>query len=209
MTRLSVMLMVLLAVGCAHRTPPPPTPAALAFPSLSEVPLPPGRYWCTPPFGIDFVFDVIGEDWESAHLHAEFFDIMQLEEGSRSPRRWIAWALPTTLYGATDASAAGLSPGEAAELLASNPFVVASQTSRFQLSGRDGYRLDLSASRATPPVPIFGGPDGDFGLDNEHELRLGIVRDNEKLVLALVIAPNGELEAAWTEAEPILASVDF
>lgn len=48
-----------------------------------------------------------------------------------------------------------------------------------------------------------------YGLDQDHELRLGIVDVAEELVLVLVLVPNGELETAWTEAAPILASIDF
>lgn len=47
----------------------------LVFPDLSEQPLSPGRYSSAPPFGLEFTFEVIGEDWVSAHLHNEFFDM--------------------------------------------------------------------------------------------------------------------------------------
>jgi hypothetical protein len=220
MTRLSAAFVALLVVACAAPAPTPtatptvaptPTPTAapaLDFPDLSEQPLAQGRYDSQPPFGLAFTFEVIGDDWVSAHLHEEFFDIMKLEEGSTSPYRWIAWGLPTALYGATDAPASELAPQGAAELLAGNPFVDASEIEPINIDGEEGARLDLRINRPSN-VPIFGGPAGDFGLDGDHELRLGIVQPGDDLLLVLVLARNGELEAAWTEALPIIDSMDL
>jgi hypothetical protein len=180
----------------------------LAFPGDSQLPVPPGRYSSRPPFDIDFSFVVPDDGWESGHLNGEFFDILRFEGSEPTfPTRWIAFAHPTTIMGATDVAAAGLSPQAAAESIASIDGLETGPVSDFTLDGRSGVKLDLSA--ASPDTHVFGGPAGNFGLSVDHDARLGIVADGDDLLLALVLSPPAELDAAWAEAEPILASVDF
>jgi hypothetical protein len=184
---------------------PEATPGnVLVFPTASEQELAPGRYSSSPPFDIPFTFEVQAEGWESAHLHGEFFDIMQLPAGSTQPSRWIAWAHPLTIHGPDDAAAIELSPAEAAELLAARADVDATDSAPFQFAGHEGVRLDLTTD--DQGVQIFGGEDGDFGLDPAYDLRLGLVSLDDDLMLVLVLAPTGELEDAWMEAQPVLDS---
>ena len=67
------------------------TPVSLAFPRVAEERLVEGRYSSTPPFGVPFTFEVIGNSWESGHLHADFFDLLQFDDAAPGvPTRWVA-----------------------------------------------------------------------------------------------------------------------
>lgn len=189
---------------------PVPTPAAtvLAFPHLSEVALAAGRYDSSPPFDIPFTFVLFEEGWESAHLHGEFFDVMKLNGPDPvGPTRWIAWAHPATIHGATAEPAAGMTPDEAASLVAGRTGVEPGPISLFEIDGLAGVRIDLHAD--APSTHIFGGSDGDFGLEPNFDARLGIVPVGSDLLLVLVLASPAELEDAWADAQPILASIDL
>lgn len=180
--------------------------AALRFPTAAEVPLPAGRYSSQPPFDIAFTFDVPAAEWESGHLHGEFFDILRLESPG-SPSRWIAFARPDVIHGQTDAPAAGLSAQEAIDRMATLDGLESGPITPFEIGGLTGVAADFRAIGLQ--VPLFGGPNGDFGLDSDLALRLGAVPFEEALLLALVLAPDEELLVAWNEAAPILQSVEF
>jgi hypothetical protein len=187
---------------------PSPAPSALAFPrTTGEVVA--GRYASDPPFDIPFTFDVPADGWESMHLHGEFIDIGRFATAERqtAPVRWIAFGHPGHIRGDEDVPAAGLTPEAAATLLAARDDLTASEVEPFTIAGRDGVRLDLHAPE--PDTPIFGGPDGAFNLEPSIDIRLGIVPLDNDLLLVFVGAPPDELDAAWTEAGPILESVDL
>ena len=211
-----ITILAVAVVGCAPAAAPAVTPApsaspapAIAFPTTTGDVLVPGRYDSQPPFNIPFTFDVPAGGWESMHLHGEFFDIGRFATAERqtAPIRWIAFGHPGHIRGDEDLPAAGLTPEAAATLLSSRDDVIAGEAVPFSLAGRDGVRLDLHAPEAD--TPIFGGPDGAFNLEPSIDIRLGIVPLDDDLLLVFVGAPPGELDAAWDEAQPILASVDL
>jgi hypothetical protein len=189
----------------ATDTPLPPR----AFPGVSEMPLEADvRYSSAPPFDIAFTFALPDDRWESAHLLGEFFDVMRFDvEGSRSPTRWVAWAHPETVIGATSEPADGLSPEEAAALTATKPGVESSDVVPVQFAGHEGVRADFHAQ--LPDTHIFGGPAGNFGLGPTHDARIGFFDVSGELVLVLVLAPPEDFEDAWEDAQPILESVRF
>jgi hypothetical protein len=191
---------------------PWPTTATgdLVFPTISAVPLIPGRYLSAPPFDIPFTFEIPDPGWESAHLLGEFFDVMRFDDqsvGTGQPTRWVAFAHPTHIQGAQQTPVEGLSATEAAQLLADRPDLTAGPTTPFELDGLEGVRLDLHAS--SPRTAVFGGAGGDFGFGPENDLRLAVVPQGDALLLVLVLAAPVELEAAWLDAQPILDSVDL
>ena len=191
-------------------SPPASTaPGAWPFPTDDGVGLEPGRYASAPPFDVAFTFEVDDAGWESMHLHGEFFDIGRFDTDERpaQPVRWIGWAHPDHVRGGTDEPVAGMTPEEAAALLASRDDVTASEPVPFAFAELAGVRLDLHASR--PNTLLFGGADGNFGLEPSHDLRLGIVPLDERLVFVLVLAAPAELDAAWAEAAPILEGVEL
>jgi hypothetical protein len=200
----------LAAATNAPTTPgtPAPTPSPLAFPTTSEVELMPGRYSSSPPFDIEFTFEIPGPGWFSAHIHGEFFDVMRFEgTDQRSPIRWIAWAHPETIHGDREAPAADLTPQEAATQMAMQIAVEAGTSSRFTFAGLDGVQMDYHTE--IRQVPLFGGPDGDFQLDNSQDARIGIVKIDEEMLLIMCLAPPGQLEAGCADAQPILDSVEL
>ena len=187
---------------------PSPAPSARAFPrTTGEVVA--GRYSSDPPFDIPFTFDVPADEWESMHLHREFFDIGRFATAERqtAPIRWIAFGHPGHIRGDEDVPAADLTPEAAATLLSARDDLSASEAVPYAFAGRDGIRLDLHAPE--PGTPIFGGPDGAFNLEPSIDIRLAIVPLDDNLLLVFVGAPPGELDAAWDEAQPILDSVDL
>jgi hypothetical protein len=201
------------ALACAPVATPAPTNSPESSPSVfppttGEV-LAAGRYTSSPPFDVPFTFAVPADGWETMHHHAEFFDIGRFATADRqtAPVRWIAFGHPEHISGDEDVTAAGLSPKEAAAVLAARDDLTASEVVPFTLAAVDGVRLDLHAPE--PDTPIFGGPDGAFNLEPSIDIRLGIVPIGNDLLLVFVGAPPGELDAAWDEAQPILESVDL
>ena len=203
------------ALACSPATPAPtPTPIAppaspLAFPSTTGEVLVQGRYDSQPPFNIPFTFDVPAGGWELMHLHGEFFDLGRFEgeERQTAPVRWIAFGDPEHVRGVDDVPDADLSPAAAASLLAERDDLTAGEPVPCSLDGKEGVRLDLHA--AEPNTPIFGGAEGDFGLEPSVDVRLGFVPVDEGLLVVFVAAPADELDAAWQEAQPVLESVDL
>ena len=211
-----IIMLAVAVVGCAPAAAPAVTPEpsaspapAIAFPTTTGEVLVPGRYDSQPPFNIPFTFDVPAGGWESMHLHGEFFDIGRFEgeERQTAPARWIAFGDPQHVRGADDVPDADLTPTEAAALLAERDDLAATEPVPFSLDGRDGVRLDLHAPEAN--TPIFGGAEGDFGLEPSVDVRLGLAPVDEGLLVVFVAAPADELDAAWEEAQPVLESVDL
>ena len=216
--RVPAAVMVVLAsavLACAPATPAStPTPSAppvppLAFPTSQGHVLEPGRYDSQPPFNIPFTFEAPAGGWESMHVHGEFFDLGRFEgeERQTAPARWIAFGDPEHVRGSVDVPDTDLTPDEAAALLAEREDLTAGEPVPFSLDGRDGVRLDLHAPE--PNTPIFGGAEGDFGLEPTVDVRLGFVPVDEGLLVVFVAAPADELDAAWEEAQPVLESVDL
>ena len=216
--RVPAAVMVVLAsavLACAPATPATtPTPSAppappLAFPTSQGHVLEPGRYDSQPPFNIPFTFEAPAGGWESMHVHGEFFDLGRFEgeERQTAPARWIAFGDPEHVRGSEDVPDTDLTPAEAAALLAERTDLTAGEPVPFSLDGREGVRLDLHA--AEPNTRIFGGAEGDFGLEPSVDVRLGFVPVDEGLLVVFVAAPADELDAAWEEAQPVLESVDL
>ena len=211
-----VLVSVVLACAPAPATTPattstPSAPAAspFTFPSTTGEVLVKGRYGSQPPFNIPFTFEAPAGGWESMHLHGEFFDLGRFEGEARqtAPVRWIAFGDPEHVRGADDVPDTDLTPDEAAALLAAREDLTAGEPVPFTLDGRDGVRLDLHAPERN--TPIFGGAEGDFGLEPSVDVRLGFVPVDEGLLVVFVAAPVDELDAAWEEAQPVLESVDL
>jgi hypothetical protein len=201
------------ALACAPvATPAPsrsPGPSPNAFPPTTGEVLAAGRYTSSPPFDVPFAFAIGADGWETMHHHCEFFDIGRFATADRqtAPVRWIAFGHPKHIGGDDDVAAAGLSPEEAAALLAARDDLMASEVVPFSLAGLEGVRLDLHAPNSD--TPIFGGPDGAFNLEPSIDIRLGIVPLDDDLLLVFIGAPPDELDAAWDEAQPVLESVDL
>jgi hypothetical protein len=188
-------------------TAPTAAPTILAFPTVSEVGLAPGRYESSPPFDAAFTFVVPDEGWHSAHLHGEFFDVMRFDgPDPRAPTSWVAWALPQTIIGATSQPAGDLTPAEAAELMSSKSGVMPSETAPFSFLGRDGVQLDLSA--AAPVTNIFGGPEGNFGLDPLYPMRIGIVEYDPGLLLVLCLVPQDGQATGCGDSQSIIDTAE-
>jgi hypothetical protein len=210
-----IAFLVVAVMACAPAAPattpaPSASPApAIAFPTTTGEVLVSGRYDSQPPFNIPFTFEVPAGGWESMHLHGEFFDIGRFatEERQTAPARWIAFGDPEHVRGSEDVPDTDLTPAEAAALLAGRTDLTAGEPVPFSLDGREGVRLDLHAPE--PNTPIFGGPDGDFGLEPSIDIRIGFLPLENGLLVVFVGAPPNELDAAWEEAQPVLDSVDL
>ena len=204
-----VTLRPTLAVTLGPTTAPTTAPTAMEFPIVSDIELEPGRYSSSPPFDLAFTFEVpADEGWHSAHLHGEFLDIIRFDDtGSRVPHRWLAWAHPTTIHGASSAPAAGLDAAQMLDRLASNTDLEATSQAPFRFAGLEGVQIDVTPLIAS--VELFGGPAGDFVLQSDHVARVSAVTVGDEPLLVMLMAPPGELNAAWTETAPILDSVEL
>jgi hypothetical protein len=187
---------------------PSAEPTARAFPTTSEVELAPGRYDSSPPFDFSFTFAIPEPGWNSAHIHGEFFDVMRFDGPEpRIPTRWIAWAHPETIHGDGDRPATELTPHEAAGLMSTVRGVDAGSATSFTFAGLDGVQLDFHTD--IEEVPLFGGAEGDFQLDSSQNLRMGIVKIDGEMLLAMCLAPPAEFEIACDQQQPILDSAEF
>jgi hypothetical protein len=190
-----------------------PSPAAsldgLPFPTEQGVVVPPGRYASRPPFAVPFTFEVVGADWRTWHHLVEFIDIAKYDSSAQFflPSRWLAFAHPEAIFGPGEDPASDLDPTGAVALWASRDDLVVGTPEPFELDGLPGVRVDVHAP--APNTHIFGGARGDLGMQPEIDARIGIVALEDGLLLVLALAPPAELEAAWTEVAPILASVSL
>jgi hypothetical protein len=181
----------------------------LPFPTGDAVIVPPGRYASQPPFAVPFTFEVSGADWRTWHLIPEFLDIAKYDPSVEFflPSRWLAFAQPGVVYGPSGEHVATGEPDEVVAAWAARDDLVTSETEPFELGGLAGVRVDLHAAAAH--TAIFGGDRGDLGMQPELDARVGIVPYGKGVLLVLSLAPAAELDDAWVEAAPIVASVSL
>jgi hypothetical protein len=184
-------------------------PRGLAFPTTAGRELDLGTYVSSPPFDVDFTFEIADPGWESLHLIGEFFDVVRWDGPGRTgaPARSLAFGHPERVRGATDVPVAGLTPAAAVELLAGRDDLIVGSPGPFRLDGRDGLVLDLRA--ATRSTVLFGGQRGDLGIGPDRDVRLGVVPLQADLLFVVVSAVPGQVDAAWDQAEPILESIEL
>jgi hypothetical protein len=179
----------------------------LSFPPVSAVELAVGRYSSQPPFDVAFSFRIPVAGWGTAHHHGEFFDVMQPAELGVPPTRWIAWARPAVIHGATEVDAAGMSPAELYAAYQARAEIELGAAQPYVLDGLAGLMFDMST--ADGGVEILGGPAGDLQLDPAYEARVIVVSVDDAPLLVMVLAPRGELEAAWNDSRGIVDSIDM
>ena len=187
-----------------------PAPSGvLLLPSTFAVALEPGTYWSSPPFGLGFSFEIPETGWASGHLNAEFTDIQRFEETPAPgvmPERIIGFAHPLQIHGAAVVDAADLSPVEAVDLWVERTDIETDNVAELELLGGEAVRVDVHAPVAM--LPLFGGDDGIFRLDDSFDVRIVVIAIDDGLFLATVHAPAADLEAAWEQALPTLESID-
>jgi hypothetical protein len=184
---------------------PSPLAPLLEFPDTTGVELAPGRYSGQPPFDIPITFEIADSGWGSAHLHGDFLDVIQPARVGVPPTRWVAFALPETLHGATELPAQGTSPAAAIAAFAARDQLTVTDPEPYSIAGLEGLAADISTDASG--LDLFGGPGGDLQLDPAYDLRLIAVPYAESLFLALVFAPQGELAQAWQVSQPIIDSI--
>ena len=212
----SLALAALLAAACTATpisTPTPtrtpaPTPTLepiLDFPAQSGIALEPGRYSSQPPFDREFSFAIPAPGWGSGHLNREFFDVITPAGLGVTPERWVAFALPETLHGAEHVPAAGLTPAEAVDVISTREEWTVSETENYTIDGVEGTQVDISVDAAG--TTLFGVGTDTLQLDPAFDVRLIAVPHADSLTLVLVMAADGELEAGWTDSQPIVDSI--
>ncbi len=201
------------ASPAASAAPVAPTlpPGVLQLPTEFAAELPPGRYQSSPPFQVAFTFEVLEPGWVAGHRGPEFVDMQRFVVEPAPgvvPVRLIGFGHAETFRGDDgDVAVSELTPGEAVDLLAERASLGATNVGEIELFGRPGARVDLHSDVANNPV--FGGADGTFGLGPELDMRLVVVPLEDDVLLVVVMAPAGELEAAWDEALPVLRTVEL
>lgn len=167
-----------------------------------------GTYWSSPPFRIPFAITVDTPGRFAGHLHAEFVDLQRFDGMTQHqfPNRMLGFADPDRFRGVDGpVDVAGLTPDEALDLLAGRASLKTSSREVQELIGLTGARLDVHS--ATSNNPLFGGEAGDFGLGPELDIRLVVLPLDGRLFVVAVLAAPGDLDGAWDQALPILASV--
>jgi hypothetical protein len=221
----AILVAAFLAAGCGGATSPSPTQPWTPAPALTPTAAPPatpaptavptpaesinafpptqqeldlGRYDSSPPFDVEFTFEIPAAGWNTAHMHHDFFDVMRFDGPDPvSPTAWVAWGVPVNVIGTEERPATDLDPSEAAELMSSKPGVTALEPVPFSFLGREGVQVDLRADR--PNTYIFGNGsttgDGNFGLDPTYPMRIGIVENDPGLLFVLCISPDDQSDS--------------
>ena len=221
MRAVALSLAVLVVVGCSSAPTPspspivtgPPTPSAtptdppIDFPTDSAIDLEPGRYSSQPPFAIDFTFEIFEPGWGSGHLNQEFFDVLMPARIGVMPDRWVAFALPETLHGADEVSVEGLSPAQAVVNFAANDDWTVSEPRNYTIDGRYGMFVDISVD--APGSVLFAVGTDRLQLDPAYDVRVIAVPHEGGLLLVLAMAPDGEVDEAWADSQPIIESISW
>jgi hypothetical protein len=216
---LTIVVCALAISGCAPAEAPsvPPTPSAAAvsatpgmqaWPTAFDVELH-GTYAADPPFRIPFTITVDATGWYSGHLHAAFIDLQRFDGMTphQFPNRMLGFADPDHVRGGTDVDVENLAPDGALDLLAARASLQVSNRAPQRLLGIDGVRMDLHS--ATDSNPLFGNGADNFGLGPELDVRLVALPLRRRLFAVVVLAAPGDLEAAWEQAIPMLASLNL
>jgi len=183
---------------------------SLAWPTQATIELEAARYFSAPPFSIPFTVEVPEAGWYSGHLHEEFFDLMRFDGVPTDglPTRIIGFQAPLHVRGADgDVPVAGLTPDEAVDLLTERSSLALANREDVELSDLEGVRVDVRSSVGNNPT--FGGEAGDLGVGGELTTRMIILERGEGLMVVIVVALPDDLEAAWRQAQDILATVDL
>lgn len=185
---------------------PTPPPGTTAWPKAFDIEVR-GTYWSSPPFRIPFQITIDAPGWYSAHLHDDFFDFMRFDDRPHQfPNRMIGFADPEHFRGGDGDVAIGtLTPESALGLLADRASLATSNEAVQGLFGLVGRRIDLHS--ATNNNPLFGAEGGDFGLGPELDVRLVALPRADRLLVVVVLAAPGDLDAAWEQALSILETV--
>ena len=185
-------------------------PGFLPLPTEFAIELEPGTYFSSPPFEIPFTFEVAEPGWVAGHLNPEFIDI-QRHEGTPAagvlPERIIGFAHPLQIHGTAVVDAADLTPADVADLWVERTDIETANRVELELLGGDAVRVDVHAP--VPMLPLFGGDEGTFRLDDAFDVRIVVIAIDDGLFLATVHAPAAELETAWEQALPTLESIDL
>jgi len=174
--------------------------------------MPPGRYDSSPPFDMAFTFEIPADGWNAAHIHSDFFDVMRFDGADPiAPTAWVGWALPVEVIGSQTQTAAKLTPAEAAALMSSKPGLTASEAFPFTFLGRNGVQVELRAEQ--PYTFIFGNGntagDGNFALDPNYPMRIGIVEYDPGLLFVLCLVPDdGSDSGCGGEQQEIIDSAE-
>lgn len=190
-------------------TPLPRPSGTLAWPTTFGQALTLGTYFSTPPFDLPLTLRIDDEGWESGHVNGEFFDLIRFEDRSHDelPRLVVGFTIPTTIRGTTDVPVADLTPGEAIDMLAARDDLTAANRASLELFGRSAEQVDLQA--AVDNTGLFSGPGGTFGLGPELDARISAVALEDRLLLVVVMADPGALDAGWERALTVLGTVEL
>ena len=179
----------------------------LPWPANFAAPLDQARYSLSPPFETPISLAIPEAGWYAGHVHPDFIDLQRFDgvDVGSFPTRMLGFGLPGSIRGVDGAvAAAGLTPAAAIDLLRGPSSIKATNAAAVNLIGLAGERVDLHSDLGSNP--IFETSDGAFGLGPELDLRLSVLPLDGGLLVVAVLAPASELEAAWTDGLPILAS---
>jgi hypothetical protein len=177
------------------------------WPTTFATALEPARYFTAPPFELPISLVIAEPGWYAGHLHPDFLDLQRFDGVAVGsfPNRIVGFAWPASIRGVDGpVGAAGLTPAAAVDLASERSSVKTANRAGVQLLGLTGERIDLHSDLGSNP--IFETSDGAFGLGPELDVRLAALPLDGRLLLVLVLAPPGQLDAAWDQAVPILAS---
>jgi hypothetical protein len=195
-------------------TPSPsvlPRPSGtLPWPTEFSIELVNGRYFTSPPFVVPMAITIAEPGWYAGHLNPVFIDLQRYDgvEVGGLPSRMLGFGWPEHIRGADgQISVAGLAPGAALDQLVARGSLEAGERAAVELFGLEGERIDLHSDLANNP--IFGTADGDFGIQPELDVRLVVLPLDDGLLMVVVLALGDDLDAAWEQALPILATVEL
>ncbi len=214
----ALFVLLVLVAGCTSTGEPSPSlsplqPEVSAVPdptaseagatelAASSMPLEPGRY-TRGSFSPSITFDLT-PGWRAVQLFQGFFDVQQ-QVGSPHVIA-VQFANVRGVHGADGPVATG-DPGEAVEILRTNPGLTVVETSESRIGGLTGAQATVE-NGGDAHAEVLQVPPGPLGIDAGRRLWVAFFATDDGLLAIMVGGSTERWDEALLTAEPVLETV--